>query len=99
MIEDIIEVKELSPIKIKPPKKQYLMYLVMVSMTSNMTSMTSNFRTTAFEVTEAMAKAIIEVRELTIIVINPPIIAVLTVHFNNGFHDLKYDLKSDLNNL
>ena len=75
------------------------MYLVMVSMTSNMTSMTSNFRTTAFEVTEFMAKAIIEVRELTIIVINPPIIAVLTVHFNNGFHDLKYDLKSDLNNL
>ena len=46
-----------------------------------------------------MAEGIMEVRELAIIVINPPIIAVLTVLVNNGFHDLKYDLKSDLNNL
>ena len=75
------------------------MCLVMVSMTSNMTSMTSKFRTTAFEVAEAMAEAIMEVREFAIIVINPLIIAVLIVLFNNCFHDLKYDLKSDLNNL
>ena len=46
-----------------------------------------------------MAEAIMEVREFAIIVINPLIIAVLIVLFNNCFHDLKYDLKSDLNNL
>ena len=54
---------------------------------------------TTLEVAEAMAEAIMEVRELAIIVINPPIIAVLTVIVSNGFHDLKYDLKSDLNSL